>query len=138
VNAIVLDASIILAWCFRDDATGVADAAFRQLKISKRWAPSLLFLEVANLLALSERKKRISPADAQWFVEKLSAYDLVVDSETSERALHETRSLAREYGLTAYDAAYLELAVRKGAVLATLDQDLRRAAVKAGVPVIRV
>src|SRR5206468_299434 len=95
--------------------------------------PDLWSLEIANLLALAERKKRITVADTTAFIELLDSISLSVDPEMSQRALGEILGLSRSHGLTAYDAAYLELAMRLGVPLATRDEVLRKAAKKAGV-----
>lgn len=136
MKAIVIDASVALSWCFLDDRSGVANEAFLKLDGRARWVPTVFSFEVANLLVQAEKKNRVLRQEARLFVEKLESYELETDPESTAYALHDTHALAREYGLTAYDAAYLELALRKGAILATLDMELRRAAVKAGVPVI--
>jgi predicted nucleic acid-binding protein len=97
--------------------------------------PSLFPLEVANVLLVAERRKRCSEAEAVRFVELLDSLPIITDDETARRALDRTYQLAREYGLTSYDAAYLELAMRLGAPLATMDRQLAEAATKAGVAI---
>jgi predicted nucleic acid-binding protein len=138
VNAIVVDASVVVAWCFNDDASGVADETLRRLGDAERWMPSLLPIELANTLALAEKKKRATRQEIRVFFEDFESVGIEVDPEASAHAFHEIYGLCREYELTAYDAVYLELALRKGAALATLDLDLRRAAVQAGVSVVGV
>jgi predicted nucleic acid-binding protein len=99
--------------------------------------PSLWHLEAANVMVKSLRLDKITQAQASTFVALLEALDIGTDVETSLRALHDTLDLARRYSLSAYDAAYLELALRKGLPLATLDLALSAAAQQAGVPLLR-
>ena len=135
MNRFVLDASVTVSWFFEDEAGEYTAAVMESLA---EWAvvvPSLWSLEVSNVLLVGERRGRCSEADAVRFLELLSHLPIVVDEETARRALGSTMQLAREYALTAYDAAYLELAMRLGLPLATLDQKLREAALRAGVAV---
>ena len=97
--------------------------------------PSLLALEAANVVAKVESKGIVTEADSQRFIALLGRLNIVTDQATATHALGDTLNLARRYKLSAYDAAYLELALRKGLPLATLDADLARAASTAGVPI---
>ena len=96
--------------------------------------PGLWPLEVANALLVGERRGRTTAADAAHFLAILSAFPITVDDETVARAWADTMHLARAHNLSAYDAAYLELAMRRGLPLATLDDKLKAAAVAVGVP----
>jgi predicted nucleic acid-binding protein len=87
-------------------------------------------------MAKSLRLDKITQAQASTFVALLEALDIRTDGEASLRSLHDTLDLARRYSLSAYDAAYLELALRKSLPLATLDAQLGAAAQQAGVPVL--
>lgn len=132
----VLDASVALLWLVPEtNAAGVAyaDAALEALKESQAMVPSLLALEVANVVAKVEFKGLVSEADSQRFITLLGRLNLVVDQATASQALGDTLNLARRYKLSAYDAAYLELALRKSLPLATLDAGLAKAARSAGV-----
>lgn len=95
--------------------------------------PSLWSLEAANVNAKSQRLGKISQAQASAFVALLDGLDIATDAGTAQRALHDTLDLARQFGLSAYDAAYLELALREGIALATLDARLKGAALESGV-----
>jgi predicted nucleic acid-binding protein len=90
-------------------------------------------LEVANVIAKAEEKGLVTEARSGAFLEMLEGMDIEVDVATFVHALSDTLQLARRYKLSAYDASYLELALRLGMPLATLDEDLQRAANKAGV-----
>ena len=132
----VLDASVALLWLVpQTNPAGAtyADSALRALKESQALVPSLFALEVANVVAKVEAKGIVSEADSQRFISLLGQLELVTDVETMAHALGDTLNLARRYKLLAYDAAYLELALRKGLPLATLDADLAQAAKSAGV-----
>jgi predicted nucleic acid-binding protein len=90
-------------------------------------------LEVANVITKAEEKALVTEARSGAFLEMLEDIDIEVDSATFAHALSDTLQLARRYKLSAYDASYLELALRLGLQLATLDEDLQKAAKKAGV-----
>ena len=133
----VLDASVALAWCFEDENTPSARQILARLREEAASVPATWPIEVANVLALAERRRRITPADSAEFIAKLEDVAILVDEETSSRAFGRVLDLAREERLTAYDAAYLELAMRLGVPLASKDADLCDAAQRLGVSVLR-
>lgn len=135
MSRFVLDASVAVSWFFEDEAGEYTATVLESLADWEAVVPSLLPLEVANVLLVAERRKRCSEAEAVRFVELLESLPITTDDDTARRALKSTYQLAREYGLTAYDAAYLELAMRLGAPLATMDRQLADAATKAGVAI---
>ena len=133
----VLDASVALLWLVpQTNPAGVdyAEATLTALKESQAVVPSLLALETANVVAKVEAKGIVTEADSQRFISLLGQLNMVTDQATAKHALGDTLNLARRYKLSAYDAAYLELALRMGLPLATLDADLAKAATSAGVP----
>ena len=134
----VVDCSVVMAWCFDDESNDYADKVLDLVTKNEALVPSIWPLEVANVLLVGERKKRLTKADSTRFIELLSAQPIVVDMETQEKALGDTLSLARDYGLSSYDASYLELAMRHGIALATSDQSLRKAAEKCGIRLLKV
>ena len=134
---LVLDASVALTWCFKNEATAAADRVLERLAAQAASVPAIWHLEIANVLALSERRGRITSAGSAEFIELLETLEIVVDEETPARALGRVLNLAREERLTAYDAAYLELAMRLGIPLASKDGDLCDAAERLGVSVLR-
>jgi predicted nucleic acid-binding protein len=134
--ALVLDASVALSWCFDDEATAATREVLVRLDKDSAIAPSLLPLEIANVLALAERRKRISPGRIAEFVELIDTLAIEIEQPTSARVLHDVLNLARGEALTAYDASYLELAMRLGLPLASKDVALRRAALRLGVPLL--
>jgi predicted nucleic acid-binding protein len=129
----VLDCSIALAWFFADEANDYADAVASALPTAVVIVPSLFHLELANTLVVGERHGRSTAAQAAAFLTRLAALPIVVDEQTMKRAWAETIALARAHGLSAYDAAYLELALRESLPLATLDDPLAAAAKAVGI-----
>ena len=136
MSLLVLDASIALCWCFEDEALEAADRLLERLQTGTAAVPTLWFLEIANALALAERRHRITPAEIVEFVGLLQALELEVDTDASARAFSQILDLARRERLTAYDAAYLELAMRRALPLASVDRKLCAAAERVGVTVL--
>lgn len=136
MTGLVIDASAALSWCFEDEAGVEADSLIDKVAAEGVAVPSLWPLEIANGLVMGERRGRITSAESAAFIAMIEDLPIVPDSATGARALHETRALAQEHGLTAYDAAYLELAMRLGLPLATGDRSLGAAARRTGVPVL--
>jgi predicted nucleic acid-binding protein len=124
-----------MAWCFRDETSAIADAAQAALADGEAIVPGIWALEVANVLALAEKKGRIMAARIPIFVSMLQSLPISVDLHTGEKAFSDILALARRFQITTYDAAYLELAIREGVSLATLDERLGGAAQAAGVAV---
>jgi predicted nucleic acid-binding protein len=137
VTDLVLDASVALAWCFKNEATATADNVLERLATATASVPAIWHLEISNVLVLSERRRRITPADSTEFIALLETLSIHVDEETPSRAFTRVLDLAREERLTVYDAAYLELAMRLGIPLASKDGDLCDAAERLGVSVLR-
>ena len=131
--AFVLDCSIAMAWLFHDEATLETTALLNRLATETALVPSWWFIEITNVLALAERKGRITPAQSDAFVANLGKLGIERDDEAPDRAFTHLLALCRTHGLTSYDAIYLDLAVRRSLPLATLDQDLRRTGEKLGL-----
>ncbi|KAF0182007.1 MAG: hypothetical protein FD124_2994 [Alphaproteobacteria bacterium] len=138
MTGFVVDASAMLAWCFEDERPKDSDRVLDRLMEGGMAAPAHWPLEIANILWQGERRRRITAADADAFVETVSELGIEIDLETAQRAWREARALTREHKLTSYDAAYLELALRLKATLVSKDADLLRAARRAGVPVLNL
>jgi predicted nucleic acid-binding protein len=132
----VIDCSLTMAWCFEDEATVAAAEIQDRLVDEAAVVPAHWFLEVTNVLAVAERRKRISPADSTQFVTLLAALDIQADDNAPVRAFDHILPLSRNHGLSSYDAAYLDLALRRSLPLASLDDDLRRAAIGLGVELL--
>jgi len=136
VSDFVLDASVTVAWCFGDEASEGTRALLRRLDRDQAVVPAIWPLEIANILAVAERRKRIAAADAAQFVSLLETLNIRIDAAAPERGLREILALARAEALSSYDAAYLDLALREGLDLATRDQPLRQAAGRLGVGLV--
>lgn len=131
--AIVIDASVAIAWCLRDrKGTAQADAVMERASSETVIVPSLFWHEVRSVLVVAERKERIEADAAECHIERLRILRFVTDDDQDDR---QTIALACHHGLSGYDAAYLETAKRRGAKLATLDKKLAAAAVGEGVSV---
>ena len=133
MNSVVVDASTALAWCFPDEASGYADGVLVALEGKTILVPAVWSLEVANAILVGERKKRLRLSEIRQFTTLLESLSPVQDTQPVSENVVNVLPLARQYNLSAYDAAYLELSVRRGAQLATLDGKLRKAAQIAGV-----
>jgi predicted nucleic acid-binding protein len=129
----VLDGSVALAWYFADEADAYADSIVARFPNAEAFVPTIWSLEIANALLIGERRKRSTVAQATAWVGFLSSLPITVDHETSTRAWTDIINVARVQSLTAYDAAYLELALRRQIPLATLDDRLKAAAKAAGL-----
>ena len=129
----VLDNSIVMAWSFADEISAYADAVLDRLTAIRAIVPVLWPLEVANALLMGERRKRSTEAETIRWIGILNRLPIAIDDETNTRAWSDTLSLARGHKLSAYDAAYLELAIRRRLPLATLDEPLKLAATAIGV-----
>lgn len=134
---LVLDASVALSWCFHDEGGAYPDEVLESVVSGEAVVASLWTLEVANGLLAAERRGRIGAQEAVGVMSQLLALPIVIDPVERRRAFTVTHRLARTRGLSAYDAAYLELAIRTGLPLASLDQSLRDAARDEGVEIFR-
>jgi predicted nucleic acid-binding protein len=118
----VLDCSFTMAWCFPDEISDYTIAVQEKLLEVKAIVPNIWPYEVANILCLAERKKRITNAQAARFKNLLKQAGIIIDNSASDYIMTGVLDLAREQTLFVYDAAYLELAMREGLSLATLDK----------------
>ncbi len=138
----VLDSSVTLSWVFEDEtirgeaansSSGSSpDSVLTRLLGDEAVVPTLWPLEVANALLVGQRRGRLTHSEIQRFLQLLAALPIEIDPETPRVSFHQILPLAREQNLSAYDASYLELALRIGSPLATRDADLIRAASATG------
>jgi predicted nucleic acid-binding protein len=135
VSAVVVDASVALSWCFDDEASPATEAVLDRVRQEGGVVPCLWHLELANVLLRAERGGRDIPEGITARLEYVGRLPITTDGETAGRAWRESLALARAEGLTSYDAAYLELALRRGLPLATKDEALVAAAKRVGVAV---
>ena len=132
----VLDNSLAMAWCFKDERTAATAALLNQVTVTGAVAPWLWPLEAANALLTAERRGRISMMDRRTVLELLHDLPIMLDTDGLSQVWTATIRLAEQFRLTIYDAVYLEAAERRRLPLATLDNDLREAAKGLGVPLL--
>ena len=135
---LVLDVSLSCAWCFADEASPAAWAVLERLQAAVAHLPALWVWETGNVLVQAERRGRISPAAIRTFLGLLESLPISIDQPTTTSAGHDTLALARNHRLTSYDAAYLELAMRRSLPLASRDLALQAAAQSEGVLLLAV
>ncbi len=134
MSRLILDASVALCWLFEDQATAYTDSVLDRLVGGDDVvAPTIWPFEIANVVAVAERRKLVNPAQAVAFLQTLGQLSIVVDRTKVEHVFNAVLDAARRYRLSAYDAGYLELAMRESLPLATVDAALRAAARTAGV-----
>ncbi len=132
----VLDASLTIAWLVREEAAPEADAVLDMLAEQPASVPELWHLEVANVLLMAMRRKRISPEMLDVLLRRLRVLPIETVHMARDFRMDDILALARQERLTVYDATYLQLALQLALPLATLDGDLRAAAARNGVPVL--
>ena len=137
MSQFVLDNSVAMRWILvspQQTLQDYAEAVLQSLSEADAIVPNLWHLEASNVLVVAERKSDLEVSEVEGFIAQLEALPISVDSQTASQSLQSILALARAYNLTSYDAAYLELAIRKSLPLASLDKALIRAAERAGVP----
>ena len=133
----VLDCSLALAWALPDETSTRADRFLARVsRENVLWVPALWWYEIANALTTAQRRQRLAGADALRLVELYGMLPIETDGHLNPDTVRRFHTLAQEYTVSAYDAAYLELAQRRRLGLATLDRRLITAARRAGVEVI--
>ena len=134
--SLVLDSSATLAWVYSEEATDAINHVFDLVNRQGAWVPGIWRLEVANVLEMGVRRKRHKATFRDATLSDLALLPVRSDLETDRMAWGITAQLADRHRLTLYDAAYLELALRRNLPLATLDADLRTAAKVEGIPLL--
>jgi predicted nucleic acid-binding protein len=132
----VVDASVTLAFCFMDEHADFADAVLGRLVHDAAVAPAIWPFEVANGLRTAERRKRLTSSDVLRVRALLSGLPIAVQPLPLAAATGDVLDAARRFDLTAYDAAYLVLASARGLPLATIDDRLRTACLRAAVELV--
>jgi len=135
--AFVVDCSVAMAWLFHDEATPKTAALLNRLATETVLVPGWWFIEITNVLAMTERRGRITPTQSDAFIADLGKLGIERDDEAPDRAFTHLLALCRTHRLTSYDAVYLDLAVRRNLPLATLDGDLRKSARKLGIRLLQ-
>lgn len=130
----IVDASVGFAWVYQGQATPETDQLLNEVAAGATViVPALWFLEMSNVLLIAQRRHRLTAIQRKAAMEKLTAMQLTVDEEGSRNAFGKTSELAEKYGLTIYDATYLELALRRSLPLASRDEALTKAATRCGI-----
>jgi predicted nucleic acid-binding protein len=133
----VLDSSLALTFVFTDEATPATDAVLDSLgQGAKAFVPALWRWEVANVLLVAERGKRITQATAQQHLSQFKALPIEVDDAALDQVWTATHALGQKHKLSSYDATYLEMAIRLAVALGSLDSELRAAAKVEKVPLL--
>jgi predicted nucleic acid-binding protein len=140
VSRFVLDNTVTMAWCFADEATKLTETLLRRLSNLTDIAtvPALWLYEVVNVTELAVRKGRITAEKADAFLESLADLPIEIENPALLQIFVSVRALVGQYKLTAYDASYLELAIRQNLPIATSDKALAKAAQAAGVNLVEV
>lgn len=138
MNFLVIDASVALAWALADEDGPLANHVMARMGETVFQVPGHWHLEVMNSLLTAERRGRIEPEGTAFAVHLFQQIDMLIDPWTSSHAMGTSYFLAAKHRLTLYDAAYLELALRLGHPLATLDQKLAKAAEEEGVVIVKI
>lgn len=133
MSRFVLDCSVTMAWCFADEADQYAEEVLGALEGGFAIVPAVWAYEVSNVLLVAERRRRLQRADTVRFLALLSALPIEVEAAAGVAGITALVTLGRERRLSAYDAAYLDLALREQLPLATRDGALRSAARAADV-----
>jgi predicted nucleic acid-binding protein len=136
-DAFVVDASVGFAWVYLGQATPETAKLLDKIEAGVEVVvPSFWFLEMANALVIAQRRHKLTAAERRTAVQKLTAMRFAVDDEAARSAFDHISDLAEKHGLTVYDAAYLELALRRKLSLATRDEALRTAGRKCGLKLL--
>ena len=130
-----VDASVALAWGFPDENSDYADIVLEKLEGKILIVPVHWAIEIGNALIVGERRKRLLQTQTQRFLTLLNGLTIVQDIQIPMSMLNQLLPLTRQYNLSAYDTAYLELAIRENAPFTTLDEKLKQAAKKAGLTI---
>ncbi|BDA68533.1 ribonuclease VapC [Calothrix sp. PCC 7716] len=131
-----LDCSVSISWCLVDENSDYANSILAMMPYSKAFVPEIWSLEIANVLLVAERRNRMTQKQSSEAIDLLQSLLIQVDTSTHANALGATLVLGRQEVLAAYDAAYLELALRLQLPLATLDTRLAEAATRCGVDLV--
>jgi predicted nucleic acid-binding protein len=136
MSGFVLDNSVAMRWLLESEKSSdqkYAESVLKSLLNTDALVPNLWHLEATNVLLGAEKRSEVDAGEVEGFISQLENLPIHVDPLTAHQAFNRTMALSRIYKLTSYDAAYLEIAIREGLSIATLDKDLRKAAKKAGI-----
>ena len=131
---VIIDASVTMAWCFLDETTPFSESVLDDVRDNGALVPAIWPLEIANTLLIGERRNRITAAESAAFYDLLKSLPVTVDEQALAHAWGSVTNLGRQFSMTAYDACYVELAVRSSLPVATSDNKLRDVAFRLGIP----
>lgn len=131
----VLDCSVTVAWCFADESTRTTDDLLESFSSERRaYTPAIWPFEVTNVLLVGERRERISPKDSSRFLTLLWTLPIYPDLDVTPSTLQRIIDIGRNHQISAYDASYMELALRRGLSMATLDNKMKTVAEQLNIP----
>ena len=133
MNRFVLDSSVTMAWCFEDESSAYTKRVLKLIAEGGAIVPTIWPLEIANVVLVGIRAKRVAPEDGNRFLTMLADLPIRIEVASAGIVFGAMFNLANEQGLSSYDAGYLELAMRENLPLATLDKRLRKAAATLGI-----
>lgn len=136
MTGFVLDNSVVMRWLLESPKASdqkYAENVLKSLSEQDAVVPNLWHLEAGNVVLGAEKRGEVTIGETEKFINQLENLPIHVDAMTAHQAFSRTINLARTYKLSSYDASYLELAIREGIPIATLDKSLRKAAKKADV-----
>jgi len=137
MDAFVLDVSACMPWRCEDETTAASEQLLQRAALRHPLhVPSIWPWEIMNAVSAAVRRKRIKPEQAASFLALLSSFDFQIAETPNILDLPRLALLASRHQLTAYDTAYLDLAKRRALPLATLDDDLKKAALAEGVEIL--
>jgi predicted nucleic acid-binding protein len=136
INSFVVDNSVVMSWCFKDEKNKYGDAVLDRLAESTAIVPPIWPLEVVNVLLVAERRNRLKQVDSVRFITLLLQLPIVVEQEGPGKKMKDLLALGRANNLSSYDAAYLDLSMRKDCPIATLDKKLIEAAKNVNVTIL--
>jgi predicted nucleic acid-binding protein len=136
MNSFVVDNSVVISWCFKDETNKYGDAVLDRLTKSTAIVPPIWPLEVVNVLLVAERRNRLKQVDSVRFITLLSQLPIVVEHERPGEKMKDLLALVKANHLSSYDAAYLDLSMKKDCPIATLDKKLIEAAKKVNVTIL--
>lgn len=138
MSRFVLDSTVTMAWCFTDEATEFSETQLSRLSdlTDSAIVPALWLYEVVNVAELAVRKGRITEEKASAFLQSLADLPIEIETPTQRQMFVSVRALVGQHKLTAYDASYLEVAIRQRLPIATLDNALAHAAQNAGIDLL--
>jgi predicted nucleic acid-binding protein len=135
----VLDNSVAMRWLLESEKISdqkYSEKVLESLEYSDALVPDLWHLEAASVLLGAEKRSEISLGEIERFIAQLENLPIHVDPSTASQAFNRTLALSRAYNISSYGASYLELAIREGLPLASLDKKLLKAARKADVTIL--